>query len=75
LLGPKKRSEKFLAELATEAGSPIAAGQPRVHAPVGLDLGAEAPEEVALAIMAEMQAVLTARDARPLRERRQPIHG
>jgi hypothetical protein len=47
----------------------------RLHAPVGLDLGAERPAEVALAILAEMQAALTRRDARPLRERTRPIHG
>ncbi|MEY2879036.1 MAG: hypothetical protein RLZZ15_1416, partial [Verrucomicrobiota bacterium] len=46
----------------------------RLHAPVGLDLGADAPEQVALAIVAEIQAALAARDARPLRERTRPIH-
>jgi xanthine/CO dehydrogenase XdhC/CoxF family maturation factor len=46
-----------------------------LHAPVGLDLGADSPEQVALAIVAEMQAVLTNRDARFLRERDRPIHG
>jgi xanthine/CO dehydrogenase XdhC/CoxF family maturation factor len=42
---------------------------------VGLDLGAEGPEQVALAIVAEMQAVLSGRDAQPLRLRTRPIHG
>jgi xanthine/CO dehydrogenase XdhC/CoxF family maturation factor len=45
-----------------------------LHAPVGLDLGADGPEQVALAIVAEMQAVLGGRDGRPLREREGPIH-
>jgi len=35
----------------------------RVHTPIGLDLGGEAPEEIALAIMAEIQAVKYGKDA------------
>jgi xanthine dehydrogenase accessory factor len=75
LLGPKKRAEKILADLVA-GGLPLTPEmRSRLHAPVGLDLGADAPEEVALAILAEIQSVLTGRDARPLRDRRQPIHG
>lgn len=68
LLGPRKRAERILDEL----GQNKAAG--RLHAPVGLDLGAEGAEEVALSILAEMRAALAGRDARPLRERSLPIH-
>jgi xanthine/CO dehydrogenase XdhC/CoxF family maturation factor len=74
LLGPKKRAERILGDLEKEPGRPSGAERRRLHAPVGLDLGAETPEQVALAILAEMQAVLTGRDARPLRERSRPIH-
>ncbi|MBI5693357.1 MAG: XdhC family protein [Verrucomicrobia bacterium] len=74
LLGPRRRAEKLLGDLAA-AGQPISSEQRvRLHAPVGLDLGAEAPEQVALAIVAEVQAVKTGRDARPLRMRTLPIH-
>ena len=75
LLGPRKRAERILADLA-KGGLAISAEQrARLHAPVGLDLGAEAPEQVALAIVAEILATLSRREARPLRERTLPIHG
>jgi xanthine dehydrogenase accessory factor len=40
----------------------------RIRTPIGLDLGSETPEEIAIAILAEMLAVRSGRDARPLRE-------
>jgi xanthine/CO dehydrogenase XdhC/CoxF family maturation factor len=74
LLGPKKRAEKILSDL-TAAGLELPPAQrARLHAPVGLDLGADTPEQVALSIVAEIQASLTGRNAKPLRERTRPIH-
>jgi xanthine/CO dehydrogenase XdhC/CoxF family maturation factor len=74
LLGPRKRAEKILSDLAAEGFVATPEMRSRLHAPVGLDLGADDPEGVALAILAEMKAVLAGRDARPLRERQRPIH-
>lgn len=74
LLGPKKRADKILADLVADGGLDTAAARRRLHAPVGLDLGADAPEEVALAIVSEMQATLAGRDGTPLRNRTRPIH-
>jgi xanthine dehydrogenase accessory factor len=67
LLGPKRRGGELLAEI----GHP---GDARIHNPIGLDLGGETPEEIALSIVAEIQAVLNRRTARSLRERDAPIH-
>jgi len=74
LLGPKRRSEKILADLAAGGAPATPAQLARLHAPVGLDLGGDTPEAVALAMLSEMQATLTGRGGRPLRERTRPIH-
>jgi xanthine/CO dehydrogenase XdhC/CoxF family maturation factor len=68
-LGPRGRTEQMLAEI----GRPEAID--RLHAPAGLDIGAEGPEEVARAIVAEILAVTRGRAGGPLRDRRGPIHG
>ncbi|HEV2309044.1 MAG TPA: XdhC/CoxI family protein [Acidimicrobiia bacterium] len=47
----------------------------RVHAPIGLDLGARSPEETAIAICAEIIAQRTGRAAPSLRDADGPIHG
>jgi len=51
------------------------AGLARVHAPIGLDLGARSPEETAIAICAEIIAQRTGRAAPSLRDADGPIHG
>lgn len=70
-LGPKKRTEKLLAEIGGKFRDKKLA---RLHAPVGLDIGAETPEEIALAIIAEIQSVLANRQGGFLRERNGGIH-
>jgi xanthine dehydrogenase accessory factor len=47
----------------------------RIRAPVGLDLGGRAPEEIALAILAEMLAVRHGREGGPLSARKASIYG
>ena len=74
VLGPRRRTEKLLATLAQE-GAPLPVDPwRRLAAPVGLALGAETPEEIALAIVAEAQAVLTGESAGFLRSRPGPVH-
>jgi xanthine dehydrogenase accessory factor len=45
-----------------------------VHAPAGLDIGSETPEEIALAIAAEIMAVINNRSGGPLRDNEGGIH-
>ena len=69
VLGPRGRTVQMLGEL----GRPEVID--RLHAPAGLDIGAEGPEEVAHAIVTEILAVIRGREGGPLRDRGAPIHG
>jgi xanthine/CO dehydrogenase XdhC/CoxF family maturation factor len=69
VLGPRRRTMELLGERAVDGNLPDA-----VHAPVGLDLGAESPDEIALAIVAEVAAVNAGRRGGLLRDHRGPIH-
>jgi xanthine/CO dehydrogenase XdhC/CoxF family maturation factor len=74
LMGPRARALRMLQELreaGVEAGDVLLG---RIHNPVGLDIGAENPEQIALAILAEIQAVIAGRPGGSLREKKGPIH-
>ncbi len=62
LLGPRVRTEQILEQVASE-------GSDRVFGPVGLDIGADGPEQVAVSIVAELLAVWAEREPRHLRDR------
>ncbi|HYH44112.1 MAG TPA: XdhC family protein, partial [Thermoanaerobaculia bacterium] len=66
VLGPRDRTSAILREI----GFP---GDKRVHGPVGLDLGADGPRQVAMSIVAELLAVTTGREPRHLCERQEAI--
>ena len=67
ILGPRARTRKVLGDLGL-------AGSERIFGPVGLDLGAEGPEQVALSVTAELLAVCSGREPRHLREREVAVH-
>jgi xanthine/CO dehydrogenase XdhC/CoxF family maturation factor len=46
----------------------------RMHAPAGLDIGSETPEEIALAVAAEIMAVINGRGGGPLHDNDGAIH-
>lgn len=70
LLGPKSRGDEILEQL----GEVPADQRAKLHSPIGLDIGAETPDEIALSIIAEIQSALSRHTARPLREVDGPIH-
>src|SRR5437660_10303837 len=74
LLGPRKRYAELLARLSEYRPLDFEAGTRNLYAPAGLDIGSEAPEEIALAIVSEVGAVLSDRCGGFLRERRSDIH-
>ncbi len=74
LLGSRQRAARLMSAL-TESGLVLRArDRARIYAPIGLDLGGDSPQSIALAAIAEMHAVLHARPAGLLRERHTPLH-
>ena len=61
-------------DLANEGIDVAEADRERIHAPAGLDLGAEGPEEIAQAIVAEIIAARHGRGGGSLKLRPGPIH-
>ena len=74
MLGPKARAQKILQELSAEGLAIAGDNLKRLYAPVGLDIGAVTPGEIALSLVAEVRAVLSHRDGSFLRLRTTSIH-
>jgi xanthine dehydrogenase accessory factor len=76
LLGPRAKAGRLLSEdeLNLSETKILDALQNRLHSPIGLSLGGETPEEIALAIVAEIQAVKNKRQPRHLRDTTAAIH-
>ncbi|WP_425912977.1 XdhC family protein [Pseudomonas sp. GWSMS-1] len=71
-LGPRERTERLLAGIHAQQGD--LPGLANLHYPIGLDLGGDTPESVAMAVLAEIQAVLNGRNGGSLRLRAASIH-
>ncbi len=66
LLGPRARKDEILRQIGAEST--------RVFGPVGLDVGGDGPEQVAISIVAELLAVYSHRHGKHLREKAETIH-
>ena len=74
MLGPKRRQQRIIENVRASGVLISDEFERHIHGPVGLDIGAETPEEIALSILAEILAVLNKRDAKPVRDRSTPLH-
>lgn len=74
MLGPRKKRERILDEF--KEGGTVFTGQQLsvLHSPVGLDIGAETAEEIALSILAEIKAFFANKDVQSLRKIKEVIH-
>jgi xanthine dehydrogenase accessory factor len=70
VLGPRQRTARILEQLRAEGEIDTS----RIYGPVGLDIGTDGAEQVALAVVAEMLAVRSGRRPQSLRDRTFPIH-
>ncbi len=74
MLGPRMRTEKIWRELAEEGIAITEADMGRIYAPIGLDIGAVTPEEIALSLAAEIRTALSKRSGGFLKLRSSTIH-
>jgi len=74
ILGPRKRFDKMLNEFSAQGISLTENDLHRIHSPIGLDIGAEAPDEIAVSIIAEVQSKFSNRSGGFLKYHSGPIH-
>ncbi len=71
VLGPRARSERMLSDLGNADNLKT---NTNLFFPVGMDIGGEGPDAIALAIIAEISAVLSGRGGGHLRDRKGSLH-
>ncbi len=73
MLGPRKRVKKMADSLKEESRLDLLS-YPKLYSPVGLDIGAETPPEIAASLIAEIVMAFRGRSGGALRNRRGSIH-
>lgn len=73
ILGPRARTERMFAEIASENVGPTPSRN-SVFGPIGLDVGGDGPDAIALSVIAEVSAVTSGRGGGHLRDRNAPLH-
>lgn len=74
ILGPRKRYDKMCEEFLEKGIELTREQRSKIHSPIGLDIGAEAPDEIAVSIIAEIQSIFANRSGGFLKYRSGPIH-
>ncbi|MFY0627475.1 MAG: XdhC family protein [Reichenbachiella sp.] len=74
ILGPKKRTEKLFDALRKAKINLTQTQKNRIHTPIGLDIGAETADEIALSILSEILAIFSGRSGGFLKYHNGPIH-
>jgi xanthine dehydrogenase accessory factor len=74
IMGPRKRFDKMRNEFDSQGIEFTESHTSRIHSPIGLDIGAEAPDEIALSIVAEIQGRFANRPGGFLKNKNTPIH-
>ena len=74
ILGPRKRFDKMVDEFSKAGVELTPHDNHRIHSPIGLDIGAETPDEIAVSIIAEIQSKMANRSGGFLKYRTGPIH-
>jgi len=72
VLGPRARTERMLSTIRAQGEN--YSGIERLYSPVGMDIGGDGPDAIALSIIAEVAAVMGGRQGGHLRDRRGALH-
>lgn len=74
LLGPNKRREKLLNEFIERCPEVAPSFLDNIYGPSGLNIGAETPQEITVAIIAEVLSVIRSKEPMMLRDKKGGIH-
>ncbi|MES2649045.1 MAG: XdhC/CoxI family protein [Bacteroidota bacterium] len=74
MLGPKKKLDRMLDDMKAEGIDVTDDQLHSIYGPVGLEIGAETPEEIAISVIAEIKAVLSGKAGGSLRQKKDIIH-